>query len=64
MESDADRFRFVGWSEPTRQCSCLPLAVRGTPGDLEVYCPKCGRVFRAATGSAPSDATVDRGGEA
>jgi hypothetical protein len=35
-------------------CECLPLATRGQPGDLEVYCPKCGKVFRA------SDAEVER----
>jgi hypothetical protein len=30
-------------------CECFPLAARGTPGDLEIYCPKCGKVFRTAT---------------
>lgn len=34
------------------QCTCETLSVRGTPGDLEVYCDKCGRVFRTADKTA------------
>lgn len=29
-------------------CECMPLNVRGTPGDLEIFCPKCSKVFRKA----------------
>jgi hypothetical protein len=29
-------------------CECMPLDARGTPGDLEIYCPKCGKIFRGS----------------
>jgi hypothetical protein len=29
-------------------CECVPLDARGTPGDLEIYCPKCGKIFRGS----------------
>lgn len=38
-------------------CNCERLNVRGSPGDLEVYCPECGKVFRAPSDSAPPEQT-------
>lgn len=41
-------------------CECMPLDVRGTPGDLEIFCPKCGKVFRKAdTSKAETAANHD-----
>lgn len=33
-------------------CPCVPLATRGRDGDLEIYCPKCGKVFRESDDSS------------
>ena len=41
----------------SQRCDCISLSVHGVPGDFEVYCPKCGKIFRA------SDTTHDWGGE-
>lgn len=48
----------TGWngneaSRDERQapCDCFPLARRGPAGDSEIYCPKCGLVFRKSTDS-------------
>lgn len=35
-----------------RPCDCFPLSARGEPGNLEIFCPKCGKVFRAAIDAA------------
>jgi hypothetical protein len=60
MESNADRFRFAGWPEPPKSCDCFPLARRGPVGDFEIYCPKCGLVFRKSADSQ-SDAGAKHG---
>jgi hypothetical protein len=41
---------FNAWYDSTKEtaCECMPLDARGTPGDLEIFCPKCGKVFRTA----------------
>lgn len=33
-------------------CECNSLAARGEPGDLEIYCPKCGLIYRTADTAA------------
>jgi uncharacterized C2H2 Zn-finger protein len=33
-------------------CLCEELHVRGPEGDLEVYCVRCGKVFRESSDSA------------
>ena len=36
------------WDKLKMDCDCRPLHTRGEPHDFEVYCPKCGKVFREA----------------
>jgi hypothetical protein len=45
-DSWPDQLHALLGSELETACECHPLAARGTPGDLEVYCPKCGNVYR------------------
>lgn len=38
-------------ADETSSCQCGELSARGTPGDSEIYCPKCGKVFRESADS-------------
>jgi hypothetical protein len=38
-------------------CLCEELDVRGPEGDREVYCPRCGKVFRESSDSATEPRT-------
>ena len=43
---------FADDSEAETACDCAELDARGGTGDMEVFCPKCGKVFRRADGAS------------
>lgn len=49
------RFKRFTPKPPVGNCQCNPLDVRGEHGNLEVFCPKCGLVHRAASPPTVAD---------